>query len=96
MTEVLTNEFKGHRVTIEAKRKITVTAVEDIDSFNENEIIFLTTAGMMTVSGQDLHINRLSLEEGILSIDGEIFAIDYADLEEQRTQKSGFFSRVFK
>lgn len=89
-------EYKGHRVNIEGKRRVSISAVEDIDSFNENEIIFLTAAGMMTISGQDLHISKLSLDEGLLIIDGEVYSVEYADLEEERTQKSGFLSRVFK
>ena len=88
-------ELKNHRVVIEGKKRISVSGVEDIDSFNENEAVFLCVAGMMTVSGEDLHISRLSLEEGIISIDGEIFSVDYADLSEQRTHKQGFLSKLF-
>ena len=50
---------------------------------------------MMTVVGEDLHINKLNLEEGLLVIDGTIEGLDYADHEEERMHK-GFFSRVFR
>lgn len=89
-------DLKGHKTVIEGKRRVTVTAVEDIDSFNENEVIFLTAAGMMTVTGSDLHINRLSLEEGLIIIDGEVDSVDYADLAEERTERPGMFSKLFK
>lgn len=93
--EIRRIDTRPHRVTIEDREKITITSVEDIDSFNENEVIFLTGAGMMTVLGEDLHINKLNLEEGLLVIDGLIQTVDYSDHEEQRT-RTGIFSKVFR
>jgi len=90
-------EVRPHKVTIEGRDRITVTSVEDVDSFNEHEVIFLTGLGMMTVLGEDLHIAKLNLEEGILSVEGKIQALDYADHEEQRRsgKSTGFLGRVF-
>ena len=95
--EVRRVEVRPHKVTIEGRDRITVTSVEDVDSFNESEVIFLTGLGMMTVAGEDLHIAKLNLEDGILSVEGKIQALDYADHEEQRRngKTSGFFGRVF-
>lgn len=86
-------EVRPHRVTIEGRERVSITSVEDIDSFNENEIIFLTGFGMMTITGDDLHIGQLNLEEGTLVVEGTIQTLDYADHEELRTQKRGLFSR---
>ena len=88
---------KAHKVIIEERARLTVTAVEDMDSFNENEVIFLTGAGMMTVTGEDLHIRRLDLEDGTIVIEGSIEAMDYADHEELRMNNKGkFFGKVFR
>lgn len=84
-----------HRVVIDSREKVVITAVEDVDSFNENEVIMLTNRGFITVSGEDLHISRLSLEDGQLIITGTIQSLDYADHEEQRT-KRGVFKKMFK
>ena len=88
-------EVRPHKVTIEGRERITVTSVDDIDSFNEREVIFLTGFGMMTVLGEDLHIARLNLEEGGLSVEGRIQTVDYADHEEQRRGGKSFFGKVF-
>ena len=87
---------REHKVIIEGRRRTAISAVEDVDSFNENEIIFLTSMGMMTVLGEDLHIAKLNLEEGQLVIEGSIQSLDYADHEEERMKHKGVFSRVFK
>jgi len=84
-----------HRVVIDNGERIVITAVEDVDSFNENEVICLTSCGFMTITGEDLHIQRLNLEEGQLNIEGRIQAIDYSDHEAERA-KGSVLSRMFK
>jgi len=84
-----------HKVVIDSRTKVVVTAVEDVDSFNENEVILLSNHGFITITGEDLHISKLSLEDGQLVVDGKIQSIDYADHEEERA-KRGVFSRMFK
>ena len=73
---------------------MTVTAVEDVDSFNENEVIFLSSAGMMTITGDELHITKFSIDDGVLIVDGKIEgAVDHTDHEEIRMVKSGLFGK---
>jgi len=98
MEEARRLDKKAHKVIVEERARLTVTAVEDVDSFHENEVIFLTNAGMMTVTGEELHIRRLDLEDGTIVIDGTIEAIDYADHEELRMNSKGnkLFGRVFR
>ena len=84
-----------HKVVIDSRRKIVVTGVEDVDSFNENEVILLSNHGFITVVGDDLHINKLNLDEGQLVVEGMIQGLDYADHEEQRS-KGGVFSKMFR
>lgn len=94
--EIRRLDARPHKVIIEGRERITITSVEDVDSFNENEVIFLTGLGMMTVIGEELHIAKLNLEEGELVIDGQIQAADYADHEEIRMNKGGIFYKIFK
>lgn len=86
---------KAHRIIIDSRDKIQVSGVLDVDSFDENEIIFVTSYGAVTVTGYDLHIAKLNLDEAMLIIEGKVQAVDYSDHEELR-QNGGFFSRVFK
>lgn len=88
--ELLKTPAKPHKIIIESKERAVVTGVEDVDSFNENEVIFLTSLGMMTIIGHDLHISKLNLDDGQLVVDGSIECADYADHDELR-HKKGFF-----
>ena len=44
------------------------------------------------VTGEDLHIDKLSLDGGELHVDGRIDAVTY---EEESQGRGGFFSRLF-
>jgi sporulation protein YabP len=84
-----------HKVVIDSREKVIITGVEDVDSFNENEVIMLTNHGFITVTGEDLHISKLNLDEAQLVVTGMIQSIDYADHEEERAKK-GVFSKMFR
>ena len=68
------------------------SGVEDVDRFDETGIVMSTTAGTLVVTGEDLHIGKLSLDGGELHVDGRIDSVTY---EDQGQSRGGFFSRLF-
>lgn len=83
-----------HHVTLEDRRRLTVSGVEDVERFDENTIVLSTSRGAMTVSGEELHIEKLSLDGGELRVEGEIDAITY---EEERGERGGgFLARLLR
>lgn len=83
-----------HNIIMEDRHSLTVSGVSDIDSFDEQTVIVYTEMGELTVKGDELHINRLSLELGELLIEGNIDAIIYSQREAKPS--GGFFSKVFR
>ena len=81
-----------HRVTLDARAHLTVTGVQDVDRFDENEIVMNTTDGALIVSGEKLHIDKLSIDGGELHVDGRIDALTYEDAS---GVQGGLFSRLF-
>lgn len=84
----------SHNIIMEDRCQLTVSGVTDIDSFDEQTIIVITEMGELTVRGEELHINRLSLEVGELLVEGSISSLTYADREEK--SPGGFFAKVFR
>ena len=82
-----------HRVTLDGRGKLTVSGVEDVDRFDENEIVMSTAEGLLVVSGENLHIDKLSLDGGELHVDGRVDALSYEDAPSMRG--GGLFSRLF-
>ena len=82
-----------HNVIIEGRNRMSVSGVEDVESFDDVSVTLYTTRGLLVVRGAGLHIERLSLETGELSIEGTIDGIQYSDEE---VSGGGFWSRLFK
>jgi sporulation protein YabP len=59
--------------------------VLDIDSFNEQGVIALTEQGILIIKGADVHINKLSVENGDVSIEAtRIDSITYTDVNNKK------------
>ena len=81
-----------HRLELVGRGRLVVSGVEDVDRFDETGIVMSTTAGTLVVTGEDLHIGKLSLDGGELHVDGRIDSVTY---EDQGQSRGGFFSRLF-
>ena len=68
-----------HRLTLTGRETLTVSGVEDVERFDETGIVMATSAGILTVTGEGLHIGQLSLEGGELHVDGRIDSVCYED-----------------
>ena len=82
-----------HNLILENRGALTVSGVCDVDSFDEQTVIIFTDMGELTVRGSNLHINKLTLDIGELTLEGKIVSLTYAG-EQQRS--GGFFSKVFR
>ncbi len=93
MAEERKNSLMPHNVVLEGRKNLTVSGVADVDSFDEETVIVFTDLGELTIRGSNLHINRLSVEVGELTVEGEIAALIYSD---ETPKSGGFFSKVFR
>jgi sporulation protein YabP len=83
-----------HIVNIDNRERVTVTDVADVESFNE-EIVFLTLKnGGLIIRGEDLHIQKLDLEEGKVLISGSIGSAVYTERKDK--QEKGFLKKILK
>lgn len=81
------------RIELSGREHLSVTGVEDVDRFDENEIVMTTGEGALVVTGENLHIGKLSIDGGELHVDGRIDALSYEDAPENRG--GGLFGRLF-
>ncbi len=82
-----------HNLILEGRKVLTVSGVNDIDSFDEQSVVLFTEMGELTVKGSNLHINRLNVDTGELNIDGDIHTMIYTDDDPKRRS---FFEKLFK
>ena len=64
-----------HNLVLEDKKRLSITQVADVDTFDEGRIVLFTDDDTVIVEGSDLHIQKLDVSGGELVIDGEIVSI---------------------
>lgn len=82
-----------HLISLSDRRALSVSGVQDVDSFDETTITVYTVQGELTVKGRDLHINRLNIESGDLTMEGVVESLIYTDVRER---SGGFFGKLFR
>ncbi len=93
MQEEKNAQKRIHNIVIENRKKMTVSAVSDVDSFDEGLITMYTDMGQLTIKGENLHINKLSVESGDVEIEGTVYALVYTNTT---ANKGGFISKLFR
>ena len=94
--ENLNGSTHVHKMTMTNRRNCTVNGVNDVLSFDVNEILLETEQGMMMVKGTDLHVNRLSVEKGEVDLSGNIDSVAYSDVQSHGKQQDNLFSKLFR
>lgn len=82
---------KPQRIVMEERSRLTVTGVEEVLSFDTERIVMRTVLGELTVIGSGLHVGKLSLDTGELSVEGSVSDLSFAE----QAAAGGFWSRLF-
>ena len=80
-----------HKLSPEERKKLTVSGVAEVVSFEESAVVLRTARGVLLVRGQDLHLKTLSLDGGQVAVEGMVSALIY----EEPRREGGFFTRLF-
>ena len=79
-------------VTLQNRSELSVTGVNDVDSFDESSVVAYTDYGQLTIRGERLNIKRLSVETGDLTVEGSFSALVYTD----NLPRENVFKRLFR
>lgn len=83
-------ESLPHKLTLDERRKLTVSGVTEVLSFDSDSVFLKTVKGVLCVRGEALKLRALTPDAGQIEVDGEISALNYTALRE-----GGFFRRLF-
>ncbi len=86
------NIRRNHNIIVEDRKKMTLTGVKDVLSFDEETVVLDTYLGRLTIKGTGLHIMGFDTNTGDLIAEGKIYALVYTAEE----KSGGIFSRIFK
>lgn len=84
------NQVRPHSLLLENRKKLNLTGVESVQSFNEREVFLKLTDGVLNITGINLSVEKLNVEDGNLTVLGEISGIKY------NVKKTNLLGRIFK
>ena len=73
---------------LENRGKLSISGVNDVLSLE-------TELGLLTVKGENIRINKLSIDTSEVIIEGDISYLAYSDKELEKT-KGNLISKIFK
>ena len=82
-----------HRMTLEGRRRLSLTGVTHAERFDETGAVLETCLGTLVVDGRELHVEQLDLEAGEVRIVGEVDSLVY---RENRQSQGTFLQRLFR
>ena len=83
-----------HNIIMENRETLNVSGVNEVDSFDEQTVSLFTELGELTVEGEQLQIQKFSVETGELTVSGHIGSLVYS--EQSDSKAKGFFGKLFK
>ncbi|MCH5339830.1 MAG: sporulation protein YabP [Acetatifactor sp.] len=94
--EDINSSTRMHKVTMTNRRSCAINGVNDVLSFDEHEILLETEQGMLMLKGDDLHVNRLTLDKGEVDVDGKIDSFTYSDVSAGGKKNESLLSKLFR
>lgn len=88
-------EDKKSNLVLDNRKKLSVTGVEEVISFNDEIIILNTNLGSLTIKGGGLKMNRLDVQNGDMMITGTINSLIYSSSKGRKNNDS-ILARLFR
>ena len=93
MTTSSTNILQN--IVLENREKLSISGVLDVLSFDYQIVILETELGLLTVKGENLKINKLSIDTEEVIVEGDIFNLGYSEKDIDK-KAGGFLGKIFK
>lgn len=82
---------KSHGISMENRAKLSLSGVEDVSGFDESVVLLRTSLGMLSIRGEQLHIDRIDLDCGELELKGKIQELSY----DETPPRASLWARLF-
>ena len=80
-----------HTLTLVDRKHLTITGVDKVISVKPDLLQLKSTAGDIVVTGQNIEVTKLDLEQHTLSLNGKFDSIKYSNVD-----KTPLLKKIFK
>ena len=82
-------------LVLENREKLSISGVLDVLSFDDQVVIVETELGLLTIKGENLRSNKLSIDTSEVIVEGEIYNLAYSENDMDK-KSGGIFNKIFK
>lgn len=82
-------------LVLENRGKLSISGVLDVLSFDDQVVIVETELGLLTVKGENLRINKLSIDTSEVVVEGDISNLNYSENDTEK-KSGGLLGKIFK
>ena len=79
---------------LENRGKLSISGVLDVLSFDDQVVIVETELGLLTVKGENLRINKLSIDTSEVIVEGDISSLTYSDSKTSEKSKGSLINYI--
>ena len=94
MEDIKNKTFQN--IMLENREKLNITGIIDVFSFDDQIIIIETELGLLTIKGENLKINKLSIDTSDFIVDGYISSLTYSTADSTGKKNKSILSKIFK
>jgi len=81
---------------LENRGRLSISGVLDVLSFDDLVVMVETELGLLTVKGENLRINKLSIDTSEVIVEGDISYLAYSNKDSEKNSKGSIISKIFK
>ena len=86
----------SHDLQMKNRHECQITGVQDVRSYEPKEVVVITEDSILTIKGENLHVNRLSIEQGELDLEGIFQSFVYTKHTTLAQKGENLLSRMFR
>ena len=97
MEKKIENKIEDNKsnLILESRKKLILSGVVEVVSFDEQKIDLTTKLGNLTIKGEELKMNKLDVQNGDVIIIGSILSMVYNGKVSKKSNES-IISKLFK
>ena len=95
-TNISQNNNVIQNLILENREKLSISGVLDVLSFDDQIVILETELGLLTIKGENIRINKLSLDTAEVIVDGEIYNMSYSEKNIEKKNGGGILGKIFR
>lgn len=82
-------------LSLENRKILSITGVNEVINFDEEKISLKTDLGPLLIKGSELKMNKLDVQNGDVTIVGDVWSMVYSG-KEMKKEKESIIGRLFK